>query len=503
MPRLHIPEIPSITSPVPSYHSHISENEGIPLWAREVAASRGQSASRASSVISTRTKISTNSAQDDAHSIDLNIDGVYFRINRDGSRISTSDFQGTLPRYIPMWNPEPVDVGCAENGELQNLRNDPSVTRLTTDIADHESQPLRHRLSPASPSLGHLNSVERASNSQTQNSVASSVTATGLWRNPSFTPGKDTISVTKRRAVSQNDIPKSCAIPRKPVDAGTPLRRRNGVRLPTLITNLTNDLQTPNGQPRYLTVNSASPHYKYPYSANPTLGNDNHSYSQNPRSPIFIGRDARGIFPSPPPMPHHSPLPSSLPDDQKTVGPHSPPTIEEGYADTYPPPPMESENDISVHYTRLIRTIDRDHRKALHERDKDMAKLRERLNEQDTIYRQQLRGQDFIIDDLKSRLANLESTTEARVEKECNAIEDLWEARWKDRDFHLMERMRRIEADAQAAVQRAVVERDKVWATGWATKYKQLIQQLEEVGRHLSQRDMDMFDANTPAMQRW
>lgn len=160
---------------------------------------------------------------------------------------------------------------------------------------------------------------------------------------------------------------------------------------------------------------------------------------------------------------------------------------------------MESENDISVHYTRLIRTIDRDHRKALHERDKDMAKLRERLNEQDTIYRQQLRGQDFIIDDLKSRLAHLESTTEARVEKACNAIEDIWESRWKDRDFHLMERMHRIETDAQAAVQRAVAERDKVWAKGWATKYKQLIGQLEEVS-HISQSDMELFDANTPVM---
>jgi hypothetical protein len=502
MERLHIPDIPSITSPVPSYHSHISENEGIPLWAREVAASRqhGQSASRASSVISTRTKISTNSAQEDARSIDLNIDGVCFRINRDGSRISTNtDFQGILPRYIPIWEAEAVYADRAENGYVQNSRNDASITRVTTDTAGLECEPHRHLLSTTLPNSAHLNSAGDASNSQYQNSGASSVTAIGLGRNPSFTPGKDTISVIKRRAVSQNDIPKSYAISRKPVDAATPLRRRNGVRLPTLITDLKNDQQSPDSQGRYLTVNSASPRYKYPRSANPTLGNDNHSYSQYPRSPMFIGRDARGIFPSPTPMLHYSPLPSSLPDDQKTVGAHSPATFEEGYADTYPPPPMESENDISVHYTRLVRTIDRDHRKALHERDKDMAKLRERLNEQDTIYRQQLRGQDFIIDDLKSRLAHLESTTEAKVENACNTIEDIWESRWKDRDFHLMERMHRIEMDAQAAVQRAVAERDKVWAKGWATKYKQLIGQLEEVG-HLSQSDMELFDANTPVI---
>lgn len=489
----YVPDVPFITSPVPSYRSNVSENEQIPLWAREVTTSLQdrQRASRASSIISTRTKISTNSAPEDARSIDLNIDGVYFRINRDGSRITTSDFRDTLPRYSPSFEAEVVNGDCSGHGHLQNRRNDRSAT---TEMAGHEAEPLRHLLPPRV--LSYQNSAEHPSTSQ--NSSASSVTETGLSRNLSFTPGKDMISVTKRRAVSQNDVPNSSTIPRKPVDSGSPLRRRNGVRLPTLITNLANDQQPQNGGAQHSAVSPMSPHHRYPHSADPTLGNDNHSFLRTPGSPMFIGRDAPGFFP-PPPMIPNSTHPSSLSDDQTTVGAQSPARLEEGYAETYPPPPMESENDISVHYTRLIRTIDRDHRKALHERDKDMATLRERLHEQDTIYRQQLRGRDFIIDDLKSRLAYLETTTEATMEKACNAIEDLWEARWKERDFHLLERMRRMETDLQVAIQRAVAERDNAWAKGWATKYKQLIRRLEEAD-HLSQHEIEMFDENPPTM---
>ena len=492
MEHFTMAEAPSIVSPVPSYRSNASENDHYPVWAREVAASlqNRQGVSAASSIISTRTKISTNTAREDARSIDLNIDGVYFRINRDGSRITTRDFRDTLPPYIPRLEFSSVISDSHGDQHSRYERDDRSVT---TAVADRTSEPHRGFLSPREQPISYPFSTDHFLDDQTGRERA--VTVNTLSRNPSFTPGKDTLSVVRRRTVSQNDVASLNTIPRKPVDPNARLRRRNGIRLPTLVTDWTNDMHPRNIEDQHSAADSASPSRRYPRSANPVLGNDNHSYIQRPPSPMFIGRNAPGLFPSMPSMPLSSRPPLS--DDQATVIARSPATFEEGYAETYPPPPMESENDISVHYTRLIRSIDRDHRKALHERDKEMSKLRERLHEQDTVFRQQLRGRDFIIDDLKSRIAHLESTTEATVEKARNSVEDLWESRWKDRDSHLMERMRLVEQASQIAVDRAVAERDKTWAEVWATRQRYLIQQLNGA-EQLPQHDLEGLNASPP-----
>lgn len=495
MEGVFLPDVPTITSPVPSYRSNLSENEQIPYWAREVAASlrHRPGVSRASSVISTRTKISTNTAREDACSVDLNIDGVYFRINRDGSRITTSEFRDTLPRYRPSLEVSGLNSGSGEEDQGQNGEDGQSVT---TEMPDQRSEASHELLSPRLQHWSYDNHSGRLSSSP--KSSLRPPTESRLSRNPSFTPGSETISVTKKRTVSENNALNVITIPRKPLDPGSRLHRRGGVRLPTLVTNLADGHQPRSLVGQNSAMNSSSPHCRYPHSADPTLGNDNHSFLERPHSPMFIGRNAPGLFPSPPRLPSSTRHPS-LPDNPKTTFECSPTRLEEAYTDTYPPPPMESENDISMHYTRLIRTIDRDHRKVLHERDKEMATLRERLNEQDTVYRQQLRARDFIIDDLKSRIAHLETTTEARVEKACHSVEDVWENRWKDRDFHLMERMRRLEADLQLAVGRAVAERDNVWTKGWTTKYKQLIERLKEADQH-PQHDLEQFDANLPTI---
>lgn len=500
MERSPLPDFPSVTSPVPSYRSNVSDSEQIPLWSQEVAAywqlQGRQPASRASSIISTRTKLSTNTATEDARSIDINIDPYHFRINRDGSRITTSELHDTLPKYGP-----PIQIGGVNGGAIestdtqnsQNSQNSHDERSVSTEVPDYESGQPRNLLSTR-PLPVHLAMQENVFHPQ--NSASRAATDTSLTRNPSYTPGKDTISVTKRRAVSEDHIHKPSAISRKPLNPSSPLRRRNGVRLPTLMTNMVNEQQSEVGRDQDPVVALRSPNRRLPRSAEPRLGNDNHSFLSIPSSPMFIGRNASGSFPSPPPVPDAT-QPPSTPDDQRTVTAHSPARIEEGYADTYPPPPMDSENDVSVHYTRLIRTIDRDHRKALHERDKDIIALRGRLNEQDTIYQQELRGRDFIVDDLKKQIAHLESTTEARVERACNSVEDLWENRWKDRDFHLTERMRRMEMDLHNAVERAILERDQTWAKWWMMKYKQLVERLEQTGQ-LSQHDLKILHTNLP-----
>lgn len=488
-----IPDFPSVTSPVPSYRSTVSENEQAPIWAREVAASlqNRQRVSRASSIVSTRTKISTNTAHEDARSIDLTFDGVCFRINRDGSRITTSGPRDSLPPYVPNHEAQDVDGGYSQVGRGEDgVRDDESVS---TEVGHPTPEPNPSLLSPVSHRQG--NPAEHLLASPTSHLRATADIS--LARNPSFTPGKEELSVTKKRTVSQNDVHSYAAIRRKPLAANTRLHRRNGVRLPTLNTNLTDGQQPQSVRSQNSAPDSASPAGKHARSADPTLGNDNHSFRQRPRSPMFIGRHAPGLFPSPP-MESSWPRPPAYMGDPVTVTAHNPARLEGGSAGAYPPP-MESENDISVHYTRMIRLIDREHRKALHERDKEMASLRERLNEQDTIYRQQLRARDFIIDDLKSRLAHLETSTEATVEKACNSIEDMWESRWKDRDFHLTERMRRMETDLVVAVERTIAERDKVWSKGWATKYKQLIQRLQDAGQ-VTQDDIEKYDASPPIL---
>src|SRR5271170_4581206 len=72
-----VPQDPSVLSPT------------LPSWAREVGAVLATRPSRASSIISTRTRFSTTTIQDDARSVDINIGGHHFRISRDGSRITS------------------------------------------------------------------------------------------------------------------------------------------------------------------------------------------------------------------------------------------------------------------------------------------------------------------------------------------------------------------------------------------------------------------------------
>ncbi len=139
---------------------------------------------------------------------------------------------------------------------------------------------------------------------------------------------------------------------------------------------------------------------------------------------------------------------------------------EDGVSDNDSPLARYTENDISLHYARIMRKLDYSHRKVVHIKDKELAELRERLHEKDTVLRQQLRMKDFVIDDLKKRLTNLEEAVEDRLEKARNQVEDLWESRWKDRDFHLRERMRRMEDDFQKIVAGLKAQRAQASETG-------------------------------------
>lgn len=132
--------------------------------------------------------------------------------------------------------------------------------------------------------------------------------------------------------------------------------------------------------------------------------------------------------------------------------PQSPAQVEENLLETSNPPAMDSPNDISIHYTRLIRSLDLSHRRALHERDTELSNMRERLNNIDLAYRKELKLRDTVIDKLAERVNALESAAEQEservevaIEKARNEVEDIWERRWKEKGKHLIEEFERRE----------------------------------------------------------
>lgn len=271
-------------------------------------------------------------------------------------------------------------------------------------------------------------------------------------RNLSYKAGADTITVAqdsrKLRSVSQNDLPTLNG------HFSSPLRRRNGVRLPTLLTGALQRGDGPDGNPFGKRSHTVSP--RSIHSAGPVLYT---TYEQDiPQSPTYIGVKAPGIFP--------------VPKNQKSLSLSNPAIVEASSStsqvnrdegtreDTAHPPPMDTENDISLHYARLMRTLDRDHRKALHLKDKELEKLRERLNEVDIVYRQELKSRDFVIEDLKRRLESLQATSETLVEQARNEVEDLWESRWQTQSSKLTERMKRMGEEAQKTIDRFMAERE-------------------------------------------
>ncbi|KAF3896060.1 hypothetical protein GY632_3011 [Trichophyton interdigitale] len=130
--------------------------------------------------------------------------------------------------------------------------------------------------------------------------------------------------------------------------------------------------------------------------------------------------------------------------------------VEEGYADTDEPPAMDTENEISIHFSRMIRSIDREHRRVLHQKCRELAELRERLNEVDQVYRKELRSRDLVIDELRHTINLLEFQTEEKVERARNEVEDIWEQRWKDQEKLLLNMQRRV---SQADLSRLVGRR--------------------------------------------
>lgn len=506
---------PEIRVPFPAPASP-TESDHIPLpkWAQDESISLRSRTSRASSAVSTGTATSFSTLQEEtrsARSVDIILGERAFHISHDGSQVSQQEF---LPPYTPPTR-QGTTIQTHEGSSpstptaLIDLELTSPSPRLGTYIPSAHSTSWINLAVPhgdhpealAPSSEGTLVGIERVAETtraiRIQDPKKDNKDQT-VGRSLSFDPGPDTLSVIpKRRTVSHSDVPLISQHSSRPSLPRKPLRRRNGKRL-GLFTGFSrgrlSQSSTSLPDSDFSAMSESPNRVQFTHSAGPSLENWG---SSNPPSPLFIGRGATGIFPSPMTLESSGNLPPALKVISSGAGPpktgssptfvipQSPALVEEGHIDTHPPPPMDTENDISIHYTRLIRTIDRDHRRALHQRDKELAEMRDRLNELDQVYRKELRARDFTIDDLRQRLAFLEEDVERRVERARHEVEDQWEARWKDRDRHLLDRMRRIELECQRSVKQAVTERDEEWAAEWAKKNEQLLQRLRaaEAGR--------------------
>ncbi|KAM5442045.1 hypothetical protein MferCBS31731_002874 [Microsporum ferrugineum] len=418
--------------------------------------------SRSSSIVSTRTGVTIATLQDDTRSVrsmELVVGRRIFSINRDGSRITEHSglppYTSAPPEYssldrvagnaavaelpapnIP--NYEEVAWPSGESEYRQLLQPIPSVRldqRCDTPVFP-VGEPARAEL-PATPAEGE----RRGSGS--------------VARTHSFVPGPEKISVVaKRRSVSESNIqanlhPNSNS---NILRNNNPLRRRNGIRLPQLDTGvsfgqLRNAFSSNAGPP------SASP--RMTHSAGPSIGGSSNDFLTgniyyNGATIGESGNVSRGRSPPTTPRATRSPLLAVL---------QGPPVVEEGYADTELPPAMDTENEISIHFSRMIRSIDREHRRVLHQKCRELADLRERLNEVDQVYRKELRSRDFIIDELRQEISLMEFRMDEKVERARNEVEDIWEKRWKDQEKLLLNMQRR---QSQADLSRMIGRRRAV-----------------------------------------
>ncbi|KGM92482.1 uncharacterized protein PADG_11304 [Paracoccidioides brasiliensis Pb18] len=464
---------------------HVSEQEKTtPTQAAEMPTTLSQRPSRASSIVSTMTSSTIATLQDDARStrsvrsVDILLGRRLFHINRDGSKISVSA-DNDLPPYSP-----PVPAYTPFSGQLNTGTQDdpqppepatptgPTPTRALAPAPSPTPAPTqksrmhipfwmdrpRHRRQSSSisqgnvrASLGLLNSnsmfdLSKLPSANRSNADSETPDENGVYRSPSFNPGPERISVVPtRRSASQGNIATDNIHSLPGSKDASYLRRRNGVRLPKLFTSLANiKFGSSSDQEQDQDITSSGDHVTH--SAGPSFGSGQRKFAQ---SPEFIVHGTSSGFLTPSYSTHLSP------------------------------------NDGTYHHSSSLPNIPthslvvpQSPAKALHARDQELAAMRERLNEIDQVYRQELRSRDFTIDDLRKRLENLQKQMTESIERAKNEVDDMWEIRWKDRDRHLVERMRRIEIESQIQVENAVADRDEEWAAEWEKRNSVLLERL-------------------------
>jgi len=348
-----------------SGHAQTTQSIAMPHWQRELANSTIGRHSRASSIISTRTRLTHQS--DDARSIELEAGGQSFRISRDGSRIANL----TAP---PPYPGPPLEQLAEESDEeepslLTRYSNDTIRERSLEGHIQTESieddLPIRTHVPPGALQHEELQTSDRRPAVLGLPHRLKSVLGLRWYGSSSPTLEAGTASVAST--------------------TGTLRRTRS-------------DSSNLNGiKPSYLVL---------------AEGQDELSVSQVPGAERKM---------------HGTRWMMDRSDEQT--------------------------NEMRHNYARMMRDMDHEHRKRLHERDNELARMRELLDEKDKVYRQQLKERDHTIEslkeeirfkngtinELKTRIYEMGEDVEVNLEEARNQVEEIWMKRWKEYEVLLKE----------------------------------------------------------------
>lgn len=375
-----------------SHRARVSENEGmstrvsgqietvqathVPHWQRELANSRVGRQSRASSIISTRTRLTHQS--DDATSIEFEAGGQSFRISRDGSRVTNM----TAPPPYPGPPLEGVVEESDEEDHSGSTRHSSDTTRHESSIAEieaedqlvHQGLPVRTHWPPGALPSDESPDTNRRPGVLELPQRLKSVLGLRWYGSTSAVPHVDQSAVGRttgalRRTQSESSSLRSF----KPALAGPADDQEESSDVPVL--NAERQMQGLRRAEAFSTI---------------------------------------------------------------------------GWSES-----DEQAAEISHNYTRMMRDIDHQHRKRLHERDNELARMRELLDEKDKVYRQQLKERDYAIESLHEHIRfkndtinrlktcnyEMEEDMQRRLDWARNEVEDIWEKRWKDHETLLMDRL--------------------------------------------------------------
>ena len=332
--------------------------------------------SRASSVISTRTKTSITTLHDDPRDgFDVRIgQEAVFRLGLDGSTLYVNQLKSRQSSHVEI----------------------PSSSWTTEDVPGETSDIQRHPQPPATPSE-ELPAIDI------------------IARNPSFKPGPENITVDRRRASSNAaSVRGNSSPPPSAEKEPSQLRRRGGIKLKLVTRDSSgqvirgNSPLTPDSAASYRTIGSHS-----------SPSGRTEAIEQS--SPVHTGRRANDQ----PSMedPGELAVGSSAPAENEAqgtgiwerllklrqefsagvvssearaeglpcmsqfptlslaspLGADNPVYVDDIPIGSRPPPAMDDENDISIHYTRLIRSIDKSYRDHVQAKDQELGDARDML----------------------------------------------------------------------------------------------------------------------------
>lgn len=360
----------------------------VPHWQRELAKSRVGRHSRASSIISTRTRLTVQS--DDARSVDIEAGGQSYHINRDGSMVTNI----TAP---PPYPGPPLHQLAEESDEEESL------TRLSSDTVRDE---------PSIP----------------ETSIDHSLQSLPIRTHLPPTPSNDETSATNSRKTSAFELPRpfrqvlNLSWYRSPPSAGTPAATAPETTPSKSVGYLRRTKSDSSSLANFRSFESTATH---PDELS-GKGNSNTSSSDTDDSIPTVSRPKDDRL-------HHSyPHPSPHPDDSDDLTAE----LTTHYTRLFRTLDRTHrtqlhERDVELSNLReLLNEKDIIYRQQLRGRDHMISELQDQVRRAERTVIEVKRGSRAVDEDV-----------ERRVEKARNEVEDMWERRWKEFERCLRERL--------------------------------------------------------------